>query len=65
MTPRAAARKIVDEIVADLSDRRGFDNEWDRLMSSTKREIVNTWLDIAENWCKKVEQTDQEDSVEP
>jgi len=54
MTPRQAARRIVDEIVADLTDRRGLRQEWDQIDDDVKAKIVNKWLNIAEEYAKKV-----------
>ncbi len=54
MKPREAARKIVDDIVADLSDRRGLDYEWNQIDHDVKAEIVSKWLDIAYDYCKNV-----------
>ena len=40
------ARKIVDEIVDDLSDRSGLGNKWDQIDEDVKNEIIDTWADI-------------------
>jgi hypothetical protein len=40
------AARIVKEIVADLTDRRGLRQEWDAIDSDIKREILVTWRRI-------------------
>jgi len=42
------AKKIVDEIINDLSDRSGLGNEWDCIDSDIKNEIIGTWRGIVE-----------------
>jgi hypothetical protein len=46
--PRRTARRIVDELVDDLTDRRGLGQEWEQIDDVIRLEIVNVWLDIAE-----------------
>lgn len=43
---REKARKAVDKIVFDLSDRKGLDNEWSALDDDVKDEIVDAWTAI-------------------
>lgn len=43
-----AAKKAVEGIVKDLSDRRGLRHEWDQIDSEIKREIQNKWTEIIE-----------------
>ncbi len=43
---REAARRIVDRIVADLTDRRGLGQEWDQIDDEIQDEIIATWVDL-------------------
>jgi hypothetical protein len=43
---RAVAESIVDEIVNDLSDRSGLQNEWEQIDCDLQREIKHTWTNI-------------------
>lgn len=54
LTPRQAATKIVDDIVADFTDRRGLRQAWEDLDEDIQKEIINEWLDIATRCCKLV-----------
>lgn len=45
-TNDAIATKIVQEIVEDISDRRGLDQMWDDVDIRTKREIEAEWRRI-------------------
>ena len=40
--------RIVDAIIADLSDRRGLRQEWDQIDLDIKQEIHSTWVDIVQ-----------------
>jgi hypothetical protein len=40
------ADKIVEQIIFDLSDRRGLSGEWDGIDSDIKKEIMGEWSDI-------------------
>jgi hypothetical protein len=42
------ASKIVEQIVADLSDRRGLRHEWDQIDDDIQAEIISQWTAIAE-----------------
>ena len=42
------AVRIVDKLVADLSDRRGIGDEWDEIDRATKEEIKAEWTQIVE-----------------
>ena len=44
----AAAQAIVDDIIADLTDRRGLKSEWHNIDDDVQAEIVTTWRQIAE-----------------
>ena len=49
MTPERArriARKICKAILADVTDRRGFRQEYDQMDAAVKREISNTWAKL-------------------
>lgn len=50
---RQVARWIIDDLIRDLSDRRGLDNEWDAIDRDVKQEIVSLWMNIAEAYVKK------------
>lgn len=41
------SEKIVDAIIADMTDRGGFQNEWDATDEETKAEIRAAWMLIA------------------
>ena len=47
MTKRDAAKKIIWGVIRDLSDRRGFKQEWSMIDEDVKTEIINTWELIA------------------
>lgn len=51
---RQIARLIVSEIVSDLSDRRGLDNEWDAIDSDVKKEI-----ELIEKTRKELEEAEE------
>jgi hypothetical protein len=42
------AKRIVEKIEADFTDRRGLRQEWDNIDEQTKSEIRATWMDIIE-----------------
>lgn len=56
--PENCAAKIVHEIVADLSDRRGLRQEWEQIDSTIRREIVEVWTKIAIYHLKKLTTTE-------
>ncbi len=41
-----APEDIVAAIIKDLTDRRGFRQEWDQCDAETREEIRSTWADI-------------------
>jgi hypothetical protein len=43
------ARRIVDRIIADLTDRTGFRQAWDHTDEDIQTEIRSTWEQIAES----------------
>ena len=43
MTNQEKAKKIVKELVLDISDRRGIGDEFDQIDADIKREIRLTW----------------------
>lgn len=53
MTAREIARKIVDDIVADLTDRRGLKHEWARIDANIRQTILIKWIDIATDWIEQ------------
>jgi hypothetical protein len=42
------AHRIVNRFIADLTNRKGFDNLWDNLGQGTRDEIRNEWINIVE-----------------
>lgn len=40
------AKKILFEIVADFTDRRGLRQEWEQIDDDIQEEILETWLQI-------------------
>ena len=42
------AREIAEEIVRDLSRRKGIGNEWDMIDPDIQEEIIETWTAIIE-----------------
>lgn len=44
--------KIVDEIVADIRNRSGLDNEWDAIDGDIQEEIKTSWVDIIKKTCE-------------
>lgn len=40
------AKRIVKEIIDDLSDRRGLRQEWEQIDDDTQHEIRDTWVKI-------------------
>jgi len=45
-TRRAEARRVVDELINDLTDRSGLRQEWDRIDKGTQDEIRQAWTEI-------------------
>lgn len=43
------ASKIVDAIIADLSDRCGLRQEWEQIDEDIKKQIRQMWIDIVCN----------------
>lgn len=52
-TNRATAEKIVDAIMADLTNRRGLRQSWDSIEASIRHEIVETWAAKVEKILEK------------
>lgn len=46
MLPIDRAKKIVDAIIDDLSDRKGIKHEWNMIDDDVKAEIRQCWADI-------------------
>lgn len=40
------AKKIVDEIIKDLTDRSGLQNVWDSIDDECKEDIKDEWVNI-------------------
>jgi len=45
---REAAEKIVDEIIADITDRRGLKRVWYGIDDDIQSEIRDVWIDIVQ-----------------
>jgi hypothetical protein len=45
---KEAARKIVEDIEADISDRRGLKSEWRAIDPGIQEEIREEWAALAE-----------------
>lgn len=43
---KRTAEVIVDEIITDLTDRKGFDAMWDEIDDDIRDEIRDTWIKI-------------------
>ncbi len=43
---KKTAKKKVDLLIADLSDRRGIGDEFEACTTDIKREIRNAWIEI-------------------
>lgn len=41
--------KIVFDIIADFTDRRGLKSEWSDIDIDIKEEIIETWINIVQN----------------
>jgi hypothetical protein len=50
MKTHQMAVQIVDEIAADLSDRRGLGDEWDQLDTDVRLEILKAWQKIVKKY---------------
>lgn len=42
------AKKIVEEIIGDLTDRRGLRQEWEQIDTDIQESIKQAWVDIIE-----------------
>ena len=43
----ATARMIVDDIISDLSDRRGLRQAWEGIDDDVLEQIRSAWIDLA------------------
>ena len=43
---RDVSSTIVDQILSDLTDRKGFDQEWNQVDDDIQEEIKQTWVEI-------------------
>ena len=48
MNKKAVARKIVDDIITDVTDRKGLRQEWEEIDEDIQEEIIDSWSGIAE-----------------
>lgn len=46
MIDRNTATKIMKALIKDITDRRGWDSEWDQFDDDIKREIKETFVKI-------------------
>lgn len=46
MTKEDVAKKIVDDILADFTDRRGLRQGWDEIDADIQKEIIESWREI-------------------
>lgn len=60
MDVEKVAKKIAQAILADVTDRRGWRQEWDRFDSDIQCEIRETHTDIVRNILKKAVDTKSE-----
>ena len=47
------AKRIVFNLISDLTDRRGLRQEWDQIDEDIQEEIIQTWIDIVEKELSK------------
>jgi hypothetical protein len=52
--------RIVDLIIADLTDRCGFDAAWGDIDEITKLEIRDTWAEIVQRELSEGEEEEEE-----
>lgn len=45
---KKTAKKIVKEIIRDLTDRRGLRQEWEEIDADIQKEIITKWTKIVE-----------------
>lgn len=50
MNVKAHAVMCVNEIISNLSDRRGLGQTWEAIDSHTQKEIVAVWTEIVIRW---------------
>jgi hypothetical protein len=46
MNKVSTAKRIVEAIIEDFTDRRGLRQEWEQIDDDIRREIVRTWKAI-------------------
>jgi hypothetical protein len=54
------AIKIVDALIADITDRRGLRQAWESIDDDTQREMVLTWRQIVRKLLLEAETKDFE-----
>lgn len=47
--PDRNSKRILFDIVSDLTDRRGFRQEWEQADEDIQEEILSTWLEIIQD----------------
>jgi hypothetical protein len=45
---RNVAKQIVEDILADLTNRRGLRQEWEQIDDDIQEEIINKWRTIVD-----------------
>lgn len=46
MTIEKISENIVNDIVSDITDRRGLGDEWENIDKDIQKEIIESWKDI-------------------
>jgi len=44
------SKKIVHDLIDDLSDRSGIGNEWDEMDEETQEELIKKWESIVKRY---------------
>ena len=52
LTARQIAQKIVNDLAADISDRKGIGDEWYQIDDDVKQKLLLLWLDTVEEHVK-------------
>ena len=53
MTSETAAKNMLKELLADLTDRRGLRQEWESIDEDVRKEIKKEWTAIFLKWLKR------------
>lgn len=52
-TDYGQAKNIAYDILADMTNRNGLDNEWEQIDVDIQEEIIQKWIQIVENTLNK------------